>query len=129
MAFLRQPGIERLYSGVTNSTASLPSIADRKRNCADETENHLGWIVGRIYASTEFTAATRAKADAMVRNIRAVLKDEIDTVSWMSAPAQREALRKLDSFVIELGYPNRWPDYSGVQVRPGHQTSTSGSRS
>lgn len=113
------PAIDSQLGEFGRGNLAKQSLTDRKRHCADETENHLGWTVGRIYASTEFTAATRAKADSMVRNIRAVLRDELDTLSWMSAQAKREALKKLDSFVVELGYPNRWPDYSGVQVRRG----------
>lgn len=113
------PAVDSLLGEFGRGNLAKQSVTDRKRYCADETEYHLGWIVGRIYASTEFTAATRAKADAMVRNIRAVLSDELDKVSWMGAQAKREALRKLDSFVVELGYPNQWPDYSGVQVRRG----------
>jgi putative endopeptidase len=113
------PAIDSLLGDFGRGNLGKQSLAERKRSCADETENHLGWIVGRIYASTEFTAATRAKADSMVRNIRTVLRDELDTLPWMSGEAKSEALRKLDSFVVELGYPNRWPDYSGVQVRRG----------
>jgi putative endopeptidase len=91
----------------------------RKRLCVDETEQHLGWILGRFYAASAFTPAARARANAMVRNIRATLRIELDTMSWISAPARKEAKRKLDAFVVQIGYPDHWPDYSGVVVKPG----------
>lgn len=94
------------------------SVAARKSSCVDETEQRLGWLLGRFYARSAFTPASRARANAMVGNIRSVLRSELDTLSWISASARREAVRKLDAFVVQMGYPDRWPDYSGVVVRP-----------
>ena len=109
--------IDSLLSEFGRGNLAKQSTADRSRYCVDETESHLGWIVGRIYAATAFTPSTRAKAEGMVRNIRSVLRDELKNVAWLSTDSRAEALRKLDSFVVEIGYPNKWPDYSGVEVR------------
>lgn len=109
--------IDSLLGQFGRGNLAKQSIADRSRYCVDETESHLGWIVGRIYAATAFTPLMRAKADGMVRNIRGVLRDELKNVAWLSTDSRAEALRKLDSFVVEIGYPNQWPDYSGVEVR------------
>lgn len=109
--------IDSLLGEFGRGNLAKQSTADRSHYCADETENHLGWIVGRIYAATAFTPSMRAKAEAMVRNIRGLLRDELKNVAWLSTDSRAEALRKLDSFVVEIGYPNKWPDYSGVEVR------------
>ena len=114
------PSIDSLLGEFGRGSLRRQSVDGRKTYCANETENHLGWILGRIYASTEFTSASRARAEAMVRNIRSVLRDELSDLTWLSAAAKAEALRKLDSFTVEIGYPNNWPDYSGVVVRSGH---------
>jgi putative endopeptidase len=109
--------IDSLLGEFGRGNLAKQSTADRSHYCVDETESHVGWIVGRIYAATAFTSSTRAKAAAMVRNIRGVLRDELKSVAWLSTDSRAEALRKLDSFVVEIGYPNKWPDYSGVEVR------------
>jgi len=109
--------IDSLLGEFGRGNLAKQSTDDRSHYCVDETESHLGWIVGRIYAATAFTPSTRAKAEAMVRNIRGVLRDELKSVAWLSSDSRTEALRKLDSFVVEIGYPNRWPHYSGVEVR------------
>jgi putative endopeptidase len=109
--------IDSLLGEFGRGNLAKQSTADRSRYCIDETESHLGWIVGRIYAATAFTPSTRARAEGMVRNIRGVLRDELKSVAWLSSDSRAEALRKLDSFVVEIGYPNKWPDYSGVEVR------------
>jgi putative endopeptidase len=109
--------IDSLLGEFGRGNLAKQSITDRSHYCVDETESHLGWIVGRIYAATAFTPSTRAKAEAMVRNIRGVLRDELKSAAWLSTASRAEALRKLDSFVVQIGYPNKWPDYSGVEVR------------
>jgi predicted metalloendopeptidase len=109
--------IDSLLGEFGRGNLAKQSTADRSRYCVDETESHLGWILGPIYAATAFTPSTRAKAEGMVRNIRGVLRDELKNVAWLSTDSRAEALRKLDSFVVEIGYPNKWPDYSGVEVR------------
>jgi len=109
--------IDSLLGEFGRGNLAKQSTAERSHYCVDETESHLGWIVGRIYAKTAFTPSTRAKAQGMVLNIRSVLRDELKGVAWLSTDSRAEALRKLDSFVIEIGYPNKWPDYSGVEVR------------
>jgi putative endopeptidase len=109
--------IDSLLGEFGRGNLAKQSTVDRSRYCVDETENHLGWIVGRIYAATAFTPSMRAKAEGMVGNIRGVLRDELKNVAWLSTGSRAEALRKLDSFVVEIGYPNEWPDYSGVEVR------------
>jgi len=109
--------IDSLLGEFGRGNLAKKSTAERSHYCVDETESHLGWIVGRIYAKTAFTPSTRAKAQGMVLNIRSVLRDELKGVAWLSTDSRAEALRKLDSFVIEIGYPNKWPDYSGVEVR------------
>ena len=109
--------IDSLLGEFGRGNLAKQSTSDRSRYCVDETESHLGWIVGRIYAATAFTPPMRARAEAMVRNIRGVLRDELKSVPWLSTDSRAEALRKLDSFVVEIGYPNKWPDYSGVEVQ------------
>jgi putative endopeptidase len=89
---------------------------DREMACVDEAQTQLGWILGRLYVEREFTPAARARVDTMVQNIRAVLRDDLERLPWMSAPTRSEALKKLDAFSIELGYPDRWPDFSVVDV-------------
>lgn len=113
MRYLEQGLAEAFGDGVDRD---FQVRGDREMACVDEAQTQLGWILGRLYVEREFTPAARARVDTMVRNIRAVLRDELERVPWMSAPTRSEALKKLDAFTIELGYPDRWPDFSVVDV-------------
>jgi putative endopeptidase len=92
---------------------------NRESACLDETEVQLGWILGRQYVVGNFSRQAKARVDTILGNIRSVLRDELQNVTWMSASTRAEALRKLDAFTVELGYPDRWPDFSQVDVAPG----------
>lgn len=100
-----------------DNEAALRVAPNRDGACVNEAEVQLGWILGRMYIAQNFSPMARARVDTMLQNIRFVLRDELQHVAWMSAPTRREALRKLDAFTVELGYPDKWPDFSGVEVR------------
>ena len=81
-------------------------------------EGMLGEAVGRQYVSEYFPAESKAKMEALVANLRTALGNRIRTYSWMSADTQAQAQDKLDKFTVKIGYPNKWRDYSALEVRP-----------
>ena len=81
-------------------------------------EGMLGEAVGRQYVSEYFPAESKAKMEALVANLRVALGNRIRTYSWMSADTQAQAQDKLDKFTVKIGYPNKWRDYSALEVRP-----------
>jgi putative endopeptidase len=91
----------------------------RRDFCIEQTEQRLGWLLGRFYVQRSFTPAARQRAQRMVENIRWVLGERIDSAAWMTAGTRAEAKRKLAAYVVQIGYPVRWPDYAAVRVAPG----------
>ena len=77
----------------------------------------LQWAVGQLYAARYFPVATKAKIEALVGNLKAAFRHRIETLGWMSARTKSEALAKLDTYIIKVGYPDRPRDYSGVVIR------------
>src|SRR5262249_5733029 len=63
-------------------------------------------------------AAKRAAVD-MVERIRAALKSDLETLSWMTPPTRTAAIRKLDSMALRVGYPDRWRDYGALAIDRG----------
>ena len=89
----------------------------RSQVCVTETDDRLGDVLGK--ALVEETFGPRAKNDMlqMVGAIKAAMSDEIDTADWMSAETKKAAKAKLSAMVERIGYPNRWRDYSPLQVK------------
>ena len=91
----------------------------RWRACYSATNAALGWAVGHQYVNRTFTAADRQRAAKMVDNLVSSLRDRIRGLDWMSEPTKQQALVKLDAFLRKVAYPDKWRDYSTLQVKPG----------
>jgi putative endopeptidase len=78
---------------------------------------NLGWAVGQLYTAKYFPPASKAKIEELVANLKAAFHARIEALDWMSAPTKKEALRKLDTYAIKVGYPDRPRDYTHVVVR------------
>lgn len=77
----------------------------------------LAWAVGELYARRFFPLSTRVKVAQLVANVKIAMRSRIQQLDWMSAPTKAEALRKLDSYTIKIGAPDkRQRDYSKVVI-------------
>jgi putative endopeptidase len=77
----------------------------------------LGDDVGQIYAQRYFSPQAKAQAQAMVANIIVAFRQRIEALSWMDPSTKAEALAKLNTLYVGVGYPETWTDYSAYQVK------------
>ncbi|QNH61351.1 M13 family metallopeptidase [Hymenobacter sediminicola] len=80
------------------------------------TDGALGEAFGQLYVDKAFTPETKAKALAMVANIKEAMGEHIQQVDWMSAATKAEAMKKLNAFTVKIGYPDKWKDYSALNI-------------
>lgn len=78
---------------------------------------NLGWAVGKLYTAQYFPPSSKAKIEELVANLKNAYHARIEKLDWMSPQTKQEALRKLDTYTIKVGYPDRWRDYSQVAIR------------
>ncbi|HEX7857430.1 MAG TPA: M13-type metalloendopeptidase [Sphingobium sp.] len=76
----------------------------------------MGEEVGKAYVAKYFPPETKAAANELVGNIIAAMGRRIDGLDWMSAEAKAKAHQKLAAFTPKIGYPDRWRDYSGLEI-------------
>ncbi|UOQ96947.1 M13 family metallopeptidase [Hymenobacter sp. 5317J-9] len=86
-----------------------------KRSLAS-TDRALGEAFGQLYVDKAFSPAAKAKAKEMIENLRKAYAERIQATDWMSAATKKEALTKLNAFVVKIGYPDKWRDYSTLNV-------------
>ena len=91
----------------------------RWRRCLNQADNLLGDALGREYAAVSFTPEAKARMDEMIDNLFAAYRERIRTVPWMGEETRRQALAKLATFDRKIGYPERWRDYSGLELERG----------
>jgi putative endopeptidase len=81
-------------------------------------EGMLGEAVGRQYVAEYFPAESKAMMEQLVANLRTALSHRIDNLTWMGADTKAAAQEKLAKFTVKIGYPDKWRDYSDLEIRP-----------
>ena len=94
-------------------------IKDRWKRVLRSVDGEIGEGLGQLYVEKAFPPEAKAKALAMVMNLKAALGDRLRTIDWIGEDTRRQALRKLDAIVVKIGYPDKWRDYSGLKVDGG----------
>jgi putative endopeptidase len=92
---------------------------ERWKKCTGNTDQALGEALGGEYVQRMFTPAAKARAKAIVDNMVAVLGERIQQLEWMEPATKQEAMLKLQSFQRKIGYPDKWIDYSALDVDMG----------
>jgi putative endopeptidase len=78
----------------------------------------VGELVGKEYVARYFPPASKAQMEELVGQLRQALRERIERLPWMSAETKAKALEKLSLFGVKIGYPNKWRDYSALNVDP-----------
>jgi putative endopeptidase len=78
--------------------------------------NVLGEAIGKLYVEKYFPEANKKRMLELVHNLQTALGERISEATWMSAQTKAQAKDKLANFIIKIGYPDKWKDYSGLQV-------------
>ena len=96
-----------------------PEIQPRWKRGVNAINAYMGESVGRLYVDKYFTPDAKAKIDDLVKNLIAAMGARIDKAEWMSAATKTEARAKLATFIPKIGYPDKWRDYSKMQIVGG----------
>jgi putative endopeptidase len=99
--------------------SGTPAMLPRWQRCLRATDGTVGEALGQAYVTRTFPPAARARALALVKNMEAVLRQDLSTLAWMTPTTRRRAIAKLDAFAEKIGYPDKWRDYSALTVRHG----------
>jgi putative endopeptidase len=91
----------------------------RWKQCVRYVDRDLGEALGQEFVRRTFTADTKQRTVDMTQHIEKAMENEINGLDWMTAPTKQKALEKLHSIANKVGYPDRWRDYSSVDVSRG----------
>lgn len=92
-------------------------VQTRASSVTDKTARLLGHPLSKLYVAKYFPAETKKEVEDLVGQIKAEFRRRLETNTWLSAQTRRQALAKLDKLVISVGYPSKWIEYTGVEIR------------
>jgi len=91
-------------------------LRPRWKRVLQATDSDLGEALGQLYVARAFGPEAKARAQTMIANLKAALRDRLTALDWISEDTRKQALRKLDAIVVKVGYPDKWRDYSSLAV-------------
>ncbi|MFO1186955.1 MAG: M13 family metallopeptidase [Alphaproteobacteria bacterium] len=103
------------YGTVLNGN---PKQLDRTTRAIYVVDNTLGEALGKIYVERYFPPDAKAKSDLLVQYLFKAYEADIKTLPWMGDATRAKALAKLGTIIQKIGYPDKWRDYSAMQVSP-----------
>jgi len=102
------------FYGTTLS--GTPQQRSREKRALDALDTYLGDAVGKAYADKYFPASAKAEVGDMVKNIKAAFATRVNTIDWMAPETKKEAIKKVETIAVGVGYPDTWRDYGSYGV-------------
>ena len=93
-------------------------LEERWKRALSTVNGSLGEAVGQMYVSKYFPASSKEKMLTLVGNLQKVLGERINTLEWMGDSTKLKAQEKLAAFTVKIGYPDKWRDYSALEIKP-----------
>ena len=118
-AFLSTAFVQANFDFYSKYLRGVTEMQPRWKRCVRYVDQDLGEALGQVFVERTFTADTKARALAMLKQIEQAMETDLNQIAWMSAETKQQALVKLHGVVNKIGYPDKWRDYSAVNVVRG----------
>jgi predicted metalloendopeptidase len=114
---LSAPFVEENFSFYSRTLTGAEEMRDRWKRGVALVNGALGEAVGEEYVARHFPSDAKAQMDELVANLVEAYRVSIGRLEWMTPETRDQALAKLELFRPKVGYPDRWRDYSGLEIR------------
>ena len=89
----------------------------RWKRVTSTVEGAMGEALGKLYVEKHFPAEAKTRMETLVQNLITALGQRIDAATWMTDSTKANAHKKLGTIYVKIGYPNKWRDYSGLDIK------------
>lgn len=103
---------------LTKTISGVQQMQPRWKRALNVPNSMLGEALGQLYVEKYFPASSKEKMLTLVGNLQTALGQHIDNLTWMSDATKAKAREKLAAFTVKIGYPDKWRDYSKLNVDP-----------
>ena len=116
-AFLTDDIVAQNFDFYAKTLSGTPQIRDRWKRGVSLVQGALGEAIGKVYVEKYFPAEAKAQMQVLVDYLIEAYRISITELSWMSDATKVKALEKLGKFTPKIGYPDKWRDYSALEIR------------
>jgi predicted metalloendopeptidase len=114
--YLSKPFVDEHFAFYGTALRGIPENRPRWKRGVTLIEDSIGEGMGKLYVARYFPPESKARMDGLVKNLLAAYSADIDTLEWMTAETRQKARAKLAKFMPKIGYPDKWRDYSALQI-------------
>jgi len=116
---LSSPFLNENFAFYGKTLQGQQELKPRWKRCTEYVDDYLGEALGQAYVEKYFSRKAKEQALTIVTEIRGAMEQDINTLTWMSAASKQQALAKLQAMANKIGYPDRWRDYSNLEIARG----------
>src|SRR5438552_9802673 len=117
--YLSKDFVDEEFDFSDRTLRGTQQIKPRWKRVITSEDDEIGEELGKLYVGFYFPPEAKARALELVNNLKEALADRIKTLDWMDEPTKKEALKKLAAMNVKIGYPDKWLDYSLLQIDRG----------
>ncbi|ALI98000.1 M13 family metallopeptidase [Rufibacter tibetensis] len=114
--YLPMAFVQENFNFYNKFLSGAKAMQPRWKRILNTTDATIGEALGQAYVEKTFSPEAKAKALEMVNNLRAAFQEHVKNLDWMSETTKQQALTKLNAFAVKIGYPDKWRDYSGLNI-------------
>jgi len=116
--YLSDDFVNENFNFFSKTLRGVPQLRPRWKRCVTLVDDQLGEALGQEFVARAFSPELKQKTSLMTQQIEHAMEEDIKTLAWMSPATKRQALEKLHTVVNKIGYPDKWRDYSSVDIKP-----------
>jgi endothelin-converting enzyme/putative endopeptidase len=117
--YLSTPFVQANFDFYHAYLTGVKQISPRWKRCVGGVDNNLGEALGEVFVRKVFPAQTKTDTERMTKQIRDAMELRIEQSPWMTPETKKQALVKLHAMREKIGYPDRWRDYSALEIKRG----------
>jgi putative endopeptidase len=115
--YLSSDFVEQNFDFYGRTLSGRKELKPRWKRAMSAVNGYLGEPLGKLFVEQYFPESSKQKVATMVENLRSVYKERVKNLEWMSDATKAKAIEKLDAFKYKIGYPDKWEDYSNVDIQ------------
>ena len=116
--YLSDDFVNENFNFFSKTLRGVPQLRPRWKRCVSLVDEQLGEALGQEFVARAFSPELKEKTLHMTEQIEHAMEEDIKTLTWMSPATKQQALAKLHTIVNKIGYPDKWRDYSSVDIKP-----------